>query len=81
MRLVPKDSLLYLIQGRKDMNAVRVMVETPGLTAEYLVHVVNRSKHALSGALRNARRRYPNASSIEAEFLNIQRLPEPRRTS
>jgi hypothetical protein len=36
---------------------------------EYYVHVVNASKHALKSAVRAAWRKYPTASSIEAQFV------------
>jgi len=50
------------------MHAVRVIVETSDATVEYVAHAVNRSKHALHGAVRNAWRRFPAAKSVAAEF-------------
>jgi hypothetical protein len=50
---------------------VHVVVETSACSfAEYSVHANNRSRHALSGAIRNAFRKYPNARSVEAEFAD-----------
>lgn len=56
------------------MKEVKVTVVVAHSTAarmwhEYTVHVVNRSKHALRGAIRAAWRKYPNASSVDAQFV------------
>jgi len=58
------------------MIPVRVTVLTRHSTLgsewlQYIVHVVNRSKHALRGAVRSGFRKYPNANSIEAEFTEV----------
>ncbi len=50
------------------MHAVRVNVETPDASVEYIVHVMNRSRHALQGAVRSGWRRFPQAKSVCAEF-------------
>lgn len=51
------------------MIAVRVTVETRDGVSEYIAHVNNRSKHALSGAVRNGWRRYPTAKAITAQYI------------
>jgi len=51
------------------MHAVRVVVETDNASVEYLVHVRNRSRHALQGARRSGWRRYPQARAVSAEFV------------
>jgi hypothetical protein len=53
---------------------VRVTVQTSHSTYgsawfEYVVHVVNRSRHALRGAVRAGFRKYPNACNVEAAFV------------
>jgi hypothetical protein len=49
------------------MTAVRITVVTrEGARVEHLVHVVNGSRHALTGAVRAARRKYPHALDITA---------------
>jgi hypothetical protein len=51
------------------MTPVHVVVETNEASfVHYTVHVVNRSRHALTGALRGAFRKFPDARSAEAEF-------------
>jgi hypothetical protein len=50
------------------MHPVRVCVETTDASIEYLVHVRNHSRHALTGAVRSGWRRYPAARSVIAEF-------------
>jgi hypothetical protein len=53
---------------RRD-NPVDVTVEVEhGVYIAWTSHVVNRSHHALSGTVRAAWRRYPNALSVEARF-------------
>lgn len=51
------------------MTPVRVIIETESTSVERLVHARNRSRFALQGAVRSARRQYPNARSIEATFI------------
>ena len=50
------------------MNAIRVVIEHRDGVIEYITHVVNRSKHALTGAVRNAWRKYPAAKAVNAQF-------------
>ena len=50
------------------MHAVRVNIETPDASVEYLVHVRNRSCTALQGAVRSGWRRFPQAKSVCAEY-------------
>jgi hypothetical protein len=53
------------------MTPVRVALETrESNLVVYTVHVVNRSRHALHGAVRGAFRKYPDARRVEAEFLD-----------
>jgi hypothetical protein len=56
------------------MVKVKVTVETQHSVLgsawfQYVVHVVNHSQHALRGAVRAGFRKYPNAQSIEAAFV------------
>lgn len=50
------------------MHAVRIVIEARDSSIEYVTHVVNRSRHALTGAVRNGWRRYPAAKAVTAEF-------------
>lgn len=50
------------------MIAIRVRVQTHDAEVEYIAHAVNRSRHALTGATRNAWRKYPQARSVIAEY-------------
>ena len=70
------------------MTPVRVVVETDNATVEYVVHVVNRSRHALRGAVRSGWKRHTNAKAVSAEFTthhcdqcaHDHHLPPVRRT-
>lgn len=70
------------------MHAVRVNIETPGASIEYLVHVRNRSRSALQGAVRSGWRRFPDAKSVCAEYTqhkcpactNLSTVRPARRT-
>lgn len=50
------------------MVPVRVVVELRDGVTEYVVHVNNRSKHALTGAVRNGWRRYSRAKAVSAQY-------------